>query len=99
MGEVVSLKQTEQVERHLSGQARCLACKHEWVAITEVTGDGYDGALECPECGICRGQFKWPFQGPKSEKVWTCSCDGQVFMITEAGTRCVGCGRHQVFNG
>lgn len=81
---------------HLSGAARCLACKHEWVAVAPAGPYGYAGDLECPGCGVCRGQFKWPFQGPPSEEIWTCGdCDGQLFMITKPGTRCVGCGKHQ----
>jgi hypothetical protein len=91
-------KEGEKDKPSLAGQARCLACKHEWVSVVE-GADSYQGSLECPECGVCRGQFKWPFQGPTSERVWTCNCDGQLFMITEQGTRCVGCGRHQVFDG
>jgi hypothetical protein len=84
-------------EQHLSGAARCLACKHEWVAVAEAQS-GYCGDLECPACGVCRGQFKWPFQGPPGEEVWACGgCGGQLFMITRPGTRCVGCGQHQVF--
>lgn len=83
---------------HVAGEARCLACKHEWVAVAEAGPDGYAGDLECPACGVCRGQFKWPFKGPSAEEVWTCNaCDGVLFMITRPGTRCVGCGRHQAF--
>lgn len=82
---------------HVSGQARCLACKHEWMAVVPAIADDYAGDLECPACGVCRGQFKWPFHGPQAEEVWTCSCGSQLFMITRPGTRCVGCGRHQVF--
>lgn len=87
----------EPTSAWLTGLARCLACKHEWAAISE-TLENYVGDLECPACGVCRGQYKWPFQGPPAEDVWTCTaCDGQLFMITRPGTRCVGCGRHQVF--
>lgn len=87
-----------EVERHLSGIARCISCQHEWVAVVALEGDGYAGDLECPSCGICRGQFKWPFQGPADEEVWGCgACTGQLFMLTRTGTRCVGCGRHQNF--
>lgn len=96
MGEVVQLK-GDDVVRHLSGRALCLACKHEWVAVSEASKDSYEGDLECPKCGVCRGQYKWPFQGPPAELVWTCPCDGTLFMLTLQGTRCVGCGRHQVF--
>jgi hypothetical protein len=83
--------------QHLSGQALCLGCKHEWVAVQELTSEGYRGDLECPACSGHRGQYVWPFQGPPSERVWTCDCGSVVFMLTEPGTRCVGCGRHQVF--
>lgn len=83
--------------QHLSGPAKCLACSHEWVAVTEVTSEGYQGDLECPACTCHRGQYVWPFQGPVGEEIWTCNCGGTVFMITRPGTRCVSCGRHQAF--
>jgi hypothetical protein len=85
----------------VEGEARCIACKHEWQA-AEVFTASWSGAnsLECPACGCMRGQYKWPFEGPRSGEVWTCgTCDGQVFMITRQGTRCIGCGKHQVFDG
>lgn len=90
----------QETTGYVSGAAKCLACKHEWVAVVEgVLGEGYPGALECPSCGLRRGQYIWPFQGPPDEEVWACNCGGTVFMITRPGTRCVGCGRHQTFNG
>lgn len=94
-------RKDEPQKAHLSGSAKCLACKHEWVAVTEITNsEGYQGDLECPECGCHRGQYVWPFQGPPEEEVWTCiHCDSQLFMITRPGTRCVGCGAHHTFNG
>lgn len=84
----------------VEGEARCVACKHEWLAHQEKT-EAWTGtdALECPACGCMRGQFKWPFSGPKAEEVWTCPCGGHLFMITRPGTRCVGCGLHQKFPG
>jgi Zn finger protein HypA/HybF involved in hydrogenase expression len=37
---------------HATGDAKCLDCKHEWVATAPV------GVvrLDCPECGSTRGQ-------------------------------------------
>lgn len=97
-GEVVPLRTAPKASNPwLEGVARCLACKHEWTAVSEAQ-DSYAGDLECPACGVCRGQYKWPFAGPPAEEVWSCgSCEGQLFMITRPGTRCIGCGRHQVF--
>jgi len=100
VGEIVHLKpEPETVGRSLSGQAMCLVCKHTWVAVVDVEKDSYEGDLECPSCGVQRGQFTWPFTGPPEEVVWHCGCGGVVFMITMPGTRCVNCGRHQAFNG
>lgn len=100
-GAVVPFKPANQPaqakEAWLTGVARCLACKHEWTAVCEAQ-ENYAGDLECPACGVRRGQYKWPFQGPPAEQVWTCTaCDSQLFMITIPGTRCIGCGRHQTF--
>lgn len=87
-------------ERSLEGDARCLACDHEWRArvVYEVETDvGFQGDLECPSCHCMRGQFIWPFFGPPDEMIWTCLCGGAVFSITLQGTRCINCGRHQAF--
>lgn len=89
-----------RTERALEGDARCLACGHEWrarVAYEVETDVGFEGDLECPSCRCMRGQFIWPFFGPPDELIWSCRCSGVVFTITTVGTRCINCGRHQAF--
>lgn len=86
---------------YLAGKALCLACKHKWVVVAEtITAEGHAGDLECPACHIQRGQFQWPFAPSEGEEVWTCgNCEGRYFMLTKGGTFCIGCARHQVFDG
>lgn len=77
---------------HLSGEAKCIACSHDWVAIAPV------GVmeLECPKCESMLGMFIWP-TAPKSEKVWTCDCGCQLFYIVDDGNQCYRCGDVHLF--
>lgn len=65
-----------------SGQARCVACGHEWVAAAP--SDAAD--LECPSCHLERGQFKYPFIPKAGSAYRDCSCGGNLFhLIIDAG--------------
>ena len=56
---------------HHEGEAVCLACGHEWVAVAPVSVF----ELECGECGTLRGVYKYPFVMP-SYATYTCTVDG-----------------------
>jgi len=86
MGDVVEIGKKKS-DPHLSGEARCIACGHEWVAIAPTGGT----ELECPECRAMLGMFIWPTT-PKSEMVWTCDCGCQLFYIVDTGNQCYRCG-------
>jgi len=81
----------ERLERspHYSGRARCLACKHEWVAVAPIGTDW----LECPACSLERGRAIFPFL--RAAPHWTCLCGCDLFHIMPAGIYCPNCGRWQ----
>lgn len=87
----------EKRDPHVSGKARCLACKHEWVAVAPVGTIDF----ECPSCGLMRGAWMYPVQPHRDEKVWQCACGATTFwfLILADGSNwltCVGCGKdHQ----
>lgn len=61
---VINLAQAEaDREPHLSGKARCLACKHEWVAVAPV-GVVW---MECPACTLERGRYVAQAERERSE--------------------------------
>lgn len=94
-GNVVSLAERRAADTpHLAGQARCLACRHDWIAVAPV-GVVW---LECPSCGGHRGFFGGPCEPAEGEERWECgTCGCQVFYIGPTVTRCCGCGLAQSF--
>lgn len=83
---VVQLSDYRQ-EPHVSGTARCLSCKHEWIAVAPAITEW----LECPECGMMRGRHVFPYSRTDDEH-WTCSCGNDLFHITHNCTYCPNCG-------
>lgn len=75
-------------DSHIAGEAKCLACQHEWVAVAPVGCIG----LECPKCGTERGVYKYPCLPHKEEKIWKCNCGNFLFVVTPAGYFCPNCG-------
>lgn len=89
---VVSLSDArKQREPHNEGAARCMACRHEWVAVAPAGQED----LECPSCGRMFGRFLYPFS-PDTAR-WVCACDNDLFIVTPAGTFCPACGTWQSF--
>ena len=74
---------------HISGQARCMDCKHEWQAVAPVD----TWWLECPSCSLPKGRFIGTFQ--KSDRHWTCHCGNDLFHVAPAGIYCPNCGDWQ----
>jgi hypothetical protein len=95
MGEVVSLAaRREDNTPHAAGPARCIACKHEWVAVVPAgTTD-----LRCPSCDLVRGQWVYPFSCAEGEIGFACKqCSSEnVFVrlgrVGDVQFICVGCG-------
>ena len=76
---------------HAAGEAFCLQCKHEWVAVAQ------SGVvqLECPECKTLKGLFKFPFNVQAGEQIRFCNCGNNLFIITPEGHLCPNCGIYQ----
>lgn len=78
---------------HATGDAKCLDCKHKWVATAPV------GVvrLDCPECGSTRGQFKYEHNCADGDSVFECNCGNSLFkrILRKSGRLhwlCIGCG-------
>lgn len=57
---------------HLEGPAKCLACNHEWIAVTPVGEPSFD--LVCPSCDTRRGQYIYPPGLPDYAVTWRHKC-------------------------
>ena len=71
---------------HLSGPARCMACKHEWDAVSPV---GVFDFLECPSCGAAKG-VRTTLVVP--DEVFRCTCGSDLYYLSPKGARCCNCG-------
>jgi hypothetical protein len=71
---------------HVTGMARCLACKHEWAAVAPIG----TVELECPECSTFKGLFK----GTSSTEFpqFQCNCGEMTFYVDWYGPYCCHCG-------
>ena len=82
-------------EHWVSGEAVCLACKHEYMAVapTPVT------EMECPNCGLFRSQYKYPIAPNEKEYMRKCDCDSVLFYLLEKDSTllCQNCGEVQSF--
>jgi len=93
MADIIDLSK-ERNDRlpHLSGEARCMLCGKEWVAVAPV-GTPW---LECPECHSEKGYMKFHVQRTGSE--WICNCGNDLFRVTPDGYYCPNCGTWQKGN-
>jgi hypothetical protein len=92
-------KKIDAEERSLAqfkGKAKCIACLHEWDAISE---EGSINSMECPNCLLNRGAMQFPAKPANGTKIWVCTCGSDIFYIYNppnmlAGMRklCTGCG-------
>ncbi len=78
-----------EVETYSTGKAKCLACKHEWVAVAPV-GVTW---MECPECTLERGRFF--AQHVREGEHWQCNCGNDLFYVSPDGVYCPNCGEWQ----
>lgn len=85
MTNVISL---DEYKPHISGEATCLTCGHEWMAVAPIG----TVELECSECHT----FKGVFVGMTApDTVWECNCGNQHFYIDPDGAMCAKCGTRQ----
>lgn len=80
----------EQNLPHMTGEAVCIECKHEWVAVAPIGTH----ELECGECGTIKGVWKH-MAAPAT--CWECKCGNQHFWIDPDGAMCAKCGTRQDF--
>ena len=73
---------------HLAGEAKCLACKHEWAAVAPIGAT----ELDCPKCELYKGVFKGL---TIPEELWQCDCGNEHFYISPTGSMCARCGLTQ----
>ncbi len=76
---------------HCSGNAVCLHCKYEWVAVVP-TGITY---FECPECKLEKGVYVGLFYDKQPH--YTCNCGNQLFAVTPTYIYCIFCGQESSY--
>lgn len=93
MNTIVEFKRKQEPAEtpHMTGEAHCIACKHEWVGAAPV-GTVW---LECPECHTMKGLLR--LHGERSGEHWTCACGNQLFYIMREGAYCPNCGDWQAW--
>jgi len=81
---------------HLSGSARCIGCKHEWIAVTPIGTINY---LECPNCGAFKGALVYPCVRENIDQ-FECNCGSNWFSYHRDNVMmCINCGtRHEPWN-
>lgn len=77
---------------HLSGEVKCMACGHEWIAAVPVGTAG----IECPSCHCPQGVMR-DFLSHATDDTWRCHCGSELFRVLRGGVMCVGCGTMQRF--
>lgn len=82
VGKVVQL---DEKRPYCSGDALCLDCKAQWVAVAPI----YTQWLDCPKCGLVRGRFKYPFI--REPMLFTCTCGNDLFQFHPNGPYCPNC--------
>lgn len=76
-------------EPHTGGEAKCLACGHEWIAVSPLP---VESNFDCPSCGTYKGVYKGIIGEPEGMEVFHCNCGNSVFTYTPYYIRCVCCG-------
>lgn len=101
MAEIVSLaKFKEENSPHWAGAAKCVSCKHEWVAVAPLGTEW----IECPECGLERGHAYHAFGAEAGDSLFQCNCGCEALTAYYRAGRfrfqCMNCGvdhTHAVF--
>lgn len=94
MSNVVEFRRPEEIDRHASGEAFCLHCRHEWIAVATLGTT----QLECPECRTMKGKWRFEFKPAPGSLVRECSCGNQLFYLTPDGHLCANCGTYQRYD-
>jgi hypothetical protein len=86
MGNVVDINTNKP---HMQGPVKCLSCKHTWQGVSLL---GMYDSLECPECGLHKGEYTHNVCPPDGEATWVCSCGNDLFFVREDCIQCRLCG-------
>lgn len=86
MSKVIDFE-SAKIERghHKSGPARCMNCKHEWIATSPIGVVD----LECPRCSTFQGVFTGVTKSEGAQ--WQCKCGEWTFFIDDMGPYCAHC--------
>ena len=84
---VISLQKfKEDNSPHLTGEARCVSCKHDWAAVAPVG----TVELECPSCSLMTGRFI--NTALRGDEYFECFCGCNLFMHhRDGGAYCAKC--------
>lgn len=88
VSKIIQFPNREEETPHLTGEAKCLGCKHEWQAVAPVGTD----QLECPKCQTMQGIFMYPISPREDIEVWVCDCGCPLYWIVADGFLCYRCG-------
>ena len=93
--EIVPFAKPEREEPHLAGEALCIGCRHEWVAVAPVGV----WQLECPSCTSMKGIWRYPVGGDVGDAVFQCACGCEALTAYYRDARfhlkCMSCGKEQ----
>jgi hypothetical protein len=92
VAEILPFRRPEPTEEWLSGEARCLGCGNEWVAVAPVGV----WQLECDKCNSMKGIFKLPVGSGEDDLVFSCDCGCEAitayYSKGQFNLRCMTCG-------
>lgn len=95
VGEVVTLSgRRDDGGPYCSGEALCLACGHDWVAVAPAGTT----RLECPSCKLTRGAYRHSIGPADGDRVFQCACGAEEFFFKQSANDgrtlivCTGCG-------
>lgn len=78
---------------HIAGEVKCNNCKYTWAAVSPIKEEQPPCDLECPECGLNAGFYRYPVYPKDGTVFWVCTCGGELFQIIEEGAWCIKCGK------
>ena len=78
----------EEREPHLSGEALCEACGHEYAVVAPV---GVKQPMECGKCGAEASYLKYLVE---RSPIWSCNnCESTLVRVSPEGPYCARCGQ------
>lgn len=98
MADIFEFKREEPAVPHATGEAHCLDCKHDWIAVVEAEQlRAHEGWIDCPACELMRGRMKYPFAPVAGTHIWRCFCGNEFFYLSRDSVICPNCGVCQEF--